>query len=237
MSDSSFDRRDFIKGAVVGGAAAAATGAATVSQDAQAQPQSAAPPASPGYAFLNLEEAAFVEALVDHMVPADGLTPKGTDIGINIYIDRALAGGWGKGERLYMQGPWKRGTPNQGYQLPLTPAQLYRAGIQATNAHCRKTYGKTFDALAEAQREEVLVGLSTAKISFDSGLPVRTFWSTLYQTVIEGMFSDPIYGGNRNKAGWKMIGFPGAIAVHRDNVAKYRDKPYTVDPVSIADMS
>ena len=48
-----------------------------------------------GYAFLNLDEAAFVEALVDHMVPADNLTPKGTDIGINIFIDRALAGAWG----------------------------------------------------------------------------------------------------------------------------------------------
>ena len=68
-------------------------------------------------------------------------------------------------------------------------------------------------------------------------LPVRVFWTTLYQTVMEGMFSDPIYGGNRNKAGWKMIGFPGVIAVHRENVAKYRDKPYPVDPVSIADMS
>ena len=126
-----------------------------------------------GYAFLNLEEAAFVEALVDHMVPADELTPKGTDIGINIYIDRALAGGWGKGDRLYMQGPWKHGAPSQGYQLPLTPAQLYRAGIEATNAHCRKTYGKTFDRLDEQQREEVLLGLSTGKITFDSGLPAR----------------------------------------------------------------
>ena len=92
------------------------------------------------------------------MVPADELTPKGTDIGINIYIDRALAGGWGKGERLYMQGPWKLGVPSQGYQLPLTPAQLYRAGIEATNAHCRKTYGKPFDRLDEKQREDVLVG-------------------------------------------------------------------------------
>jgi gluconate 2-dehydrogenase gamma chain len=79
------------------------------------------------------------------MVPADALTPKGTDLGINIYIDRALAGAWGKGERLYMQGPWKQGTPSQGYQLPLTPAQLYRAGIAATNAHCRKVYSKSFD--------------------------------------------------------------------------------------------
>ena len=95
------------------------------------------------------------------MVPADELTPKGTDIGINVYIDRALAGGWGKGDRLYMQGPWKQGMPSQGYQLPLTPAQLYRAGIEATNAHCRKTYGKTVRRLTEQQREEVLLALSS----------------------------------------------------------------------------
>jgi gluconate 2-dehydrogenase gamma chain len=136
-----------------------------------------------------------------------------------------------------MQGPWKRGSPNQGYQLPLTPAQLYRAGVAATNAYCRKTYGKTFDHLDEKQREEVLVGLSTAKIAFDSGLPVNTFWGTVYATVMQGMFSDPIYGGNRDKAGWKLIGFPGAIAVHRENVEKYRGKKYTADILGIADLS
>ena len=238
--DSNFDRRNFLKGAVVGGAAAAAgTVAGTPPADAQHATGRCAQrlAAQPGYAFLNIEEAAFVEALVDHMIPADELTPKGTDIGLNIYIDRALAGGWGKGERLYMQGPWKRGTPNQGYQLPLTPAQLYRAGIEATNAHCRKTYGKTFDRLDEKQREEVLLGLSGGKITFDSGLPARTFWGTVYQTVMEGMFADPIYGGNRNKAGWKMIGFPGVVAVHRENVEKYRGKKYTAEILGIADMS
>jgi len=235
MTDKGFGRRDFLKGAVVGGAAAATAAPAIVPEPAQAQQASA--PASPGYSFLNLEEAAFVEALVDHMVPADELTPKGTDIGINIYIDRALAGAWGKGDRLYMQGPWKTGAPSQGYQLPLTPAQLYRTGITATNAYCRKTYGKTFDRLDEKQREEVLVGLSTAKITFDNGLPVREFWGTVYQTVMQGMFSDPIYGGNRDKAGWKLIGFPGAIAVHRENIMKYRDKKFPADPVGIADMS
>jgi gluconate 2-dehydrogenase gamma chain len=238
MTEQGFGRRDFLKGAVVGGAAAATTSLEI--QGAQAQqpsPSPGSPSPAAGYEFLNLEEAAFVEALVDHMIPADEFTPKGTDLGLNVFIDRALAGGWGKGERLYAQGPWKKGVPSQGYQLPLVPAELYRAGVDATNAHCRKTYGKGFDRLDAKQREEVLVGLATGKVTFAGGLPVRDFWTVLYQTVMEGMFSDPIYGGNRNKAGWRMIGFPGAIAVNRENVEKFRDKPFPTDPVGIADLS
>jgi gluconate 2-dehydrogenase gamma chain len=235
MSDKEFGRRDFLKTAVAGGAAAATTGGVVAPEQAAAA--QAAPPVSPGYVFLNTEEAAFSETLVDHMVPADELTAKGTDIGLAVYIDRALASAWGKGDRLYMQGPWKLGAPSQGYQLPLTPAQLYRAGIEATNAHCTKTYGKSFDRITEAQREEVLLGLSRNTITFDSGLPVRDFWNVLYATVMEGMFSDPIYGGNRDKAGWKMLGFPGAIAVNRENIVKYRDKEFPINPLGIADLS
>jgi gluconate 2-dehydrogenase gamma chain len=139
MKNETFDRRAFLKSAVAG-SAAAVTVALPQSAEAQTKPApAAAPPASEGYTFLNLEEAAFVEALVDHMIPADEHSPKGTDMGINVYIDRALAGGWGKGDRLYMQGPWKTGVPSQGYQLPLTPAELYRAGIASANAHCVKT--------------------------------------------------------------------------------------------------
>ena len=124
MKKNDLDRRDFLKGAAVGSVAAA--GAVAVAGPTEtAQAQQLAPAANTagsnvaGYVFLDLDEAAFVEAVVDHMVPADELTPKGTDLGINIYIDRALAGGWGKGDRLYMQGPWKAGVPSQGYQLPL----------------------------------------------------------------------------------------------------------------------
>src|ERR1700737_360838 len=181
MNDQTLGRRDFIKGAVAGGAAAATAATPHLAESAKAE-QTGTMPAAEGYTFFNLAEAAFVEALVDHMVPADQLSPKGTDIRINVYIDRALAGAWGKGERLYMQGPWKLGVPSQGYQLPLTPAQLYRAGIAATNAHCRKAYGKPFDGLTEQQREEVLLALSTGKLSFENGLPASVFWSTLYQT-------------------------------------------------------
>src|SRR5437870_13695709 len=122
MKNDVFDRRTFLKGAVAGSAAAvigALPQPAPAQQDAPAPAQQGTPapaqrgapaPASTsaGYSYLNLEEQAFVEALVDHMVPADELSPKGTDTGINIYIDRALAGGCGKGGRLHMQCPRHR---------------------------------------------------------------------------------------------------------------------------------
>ena len=85
MTDNGFGRRDFLKGAVVGGAAAAATATAIPAQSAPAQPADAQP-AAEGYAFLNLDEAAFVEALVDHMVPADEISPKGR---LRSWIERA----------------------------------------------------------------------------------------------------------------------------------------------------
>lgn len=232
MSDNNFDRRDFLKSAVVGGAAAAT---AVLPSAATAQANAAAP--APGYAFLTPEEAAFVETLVDHMVPADQHTPKGTDVGIHTYIDRALAGGWGKGDKLYMQGPWADGVPEQGYQLPLLPADLYRFGIANTNAHCVKAYGKPFDQITSAQREEVVKGLDSGKLTFESGLSSRVFFGVVYQTVMEGLFADPIYGGNKDKVGWKMLGFPGVVQVNAQNIAKYKNKQYKVDPVGIADMS
>src|SRR5258708_14546020 len=81
MSEQGGDRGDFLKSAVAGGAAAATATTSLALPQAAAAQQPAPAPSAPGYAFLNLDEAAFVEALVDHMVPADQLTPKGTDLG------------------------------------------------------------------------------------------------------------------------------------------------------------
>ena len=233
-------RRAFLGGAGVAGAAAAAATTLTPVAPATAQPAPAAAPASQpaGYTFLQPQEAVFIEAVVDHMIPADEITPRGTEIGIATYIDRALAGSWGKGDRLYMQGPWGRGTANQGYQLPLTPAALYRAAIAGCDAHCRKAYQQTFAKCSAEQKEAFLRELSGGKITLEGGLPGRTFFGVLYQNVMEGMFSDPIYGGNKDKVGWKMLGFPGVMANNAENVKQYSDgRRFTSNPVGIADMS
>lgn len=201
------------------------------------QATQAGKPSVQGYLYLTPDEAGFVEAVAMHMVPADHLSPHGVDLGIPVYIDRALAGGWGRGDRMYLQGPWAPGEPSQGYQSPLTPAEIYRTGIAQTNAHCEKNHGKTFDLLSEVDRETVLKALEAGKIQFASGLPAKAFFSILYQTVLEGLFADPIYGGNRDKQGWKMIGFPGVIETHALNIVNFKNKNYRAPTLGIEDLS
>ena len=237
MNHEPTNRRRFLKGAIAG-SAAAVTGVLPNSVQAQniGTPQNTVA-ANQAYLFFNLEEQAFIEAVVNHMIPADELSPKGTEIGVNMYIDHALANGWGKGERLYNHGPWKKGLPTQGYQSPLTPAELYRVSITKSNVVCTERYGKGFDQISEAQRQEFLLALSSGKVDFKDGPSSKTFFDMLYQNVMEGMFSDPIYGGNQNKAGWRLIGFPGAISLHAQDVETYFNKRYTAPIFGIADLS
>src|SRR5262245_26993842 len=243
MSDDKPDlkvaRRDFLSGVGIAGAAAALSPAtpAMAQTPALAKDQPLAPQAA-GYTYFKPTDVEFIEAVVDHMVPTDELTPSGPAIGIATYIDRALAGSWGKGDRLYMQGPWGKGTPNQGYQLPLTPAALYRAAIAGSNVYCRKTFGQSFERCSAEQKETFLKDLQAGKITLEGGLPGRVFFGVLYENVMEGMFSDPIYGGNKDKVGWKLVGFPGVMANNAENARKYNDgQRFAASPVSIADMS
>src|SRR5438309_11093214 len=139
------------------GAAAVAAGSA-IAAPASAQPAGAPIASAPafGYESLGPDEASFVEAMVNVMCPADNLTPGGVDCGLAVFIDRQLAGGFGKGERLYMRGPWKKGKPQLGYQLPLTPEQFFKEGVAAADAACVKRSGKTFYQLEPAQQDAYL---------------------------------------------------------------------------------
>jgi gluconate 2-dehydrogenase gamma chain len=62
----------------------------------------------------------------------------------------------------------------------------------------------------------------------------RAFFNQLLSLTMAGFFSDPIYGGNRDKIAWKMIGFPGLPATYADKIDAYRDKRYVAEPQSIA---
>ena len=68
-------------------------------------------------------------------------------------------------------------------------------------------------------------------------MPAQEFFNLLLNLTMEGFFSDPIYGGNRGKASWKMIGFPGVIAIYSEAIKTYRNRRYDVEPASIDDLS
>nr|WP_145548342.1 gluconate 2-dehydrogenase subunit 3 family protein [Variovorax boronicumulans] len=88
-------------------------------------------PAPQALLFFNPWEAAWIRAATDRLIPADASGPGALQAGVPAFIDRQLAGAWGAGERLYRSGPWQAGLPQQGYQLPYTPAELFRAALTA----------------------------------------------------------------------------------------------------------
>jgi gluconate 2-dehydrogenase gamma chain len=230
-------RRNFLLGA--GTAVAAGLTPAAPAEAQQAKPaESAAPQAANDDALLTLTatEAAFFSAVADTMIPADELSPSGSACGVTIFIDRQLAGAWGGGAKMYRAGPFSKGKPGQGYQLPLTPREFFAAGVTAINGWTRKAYGKDFDRLPSKERETALKELEGGKAALDD-FDGKQFFEALLQITMEGFFADPIYGGNRDKAGWKLVGYPGLPAVYSTLIDEYRNKRYRVEPQSIADFS
>jgi gluconate 2-dehydrogenase gamma chain len=177
------------------------------------------PPADATPRFLNQSERLFLHAAVERLIPADEKWPGAAEAGVVNYIDLQMAGQWGKGELLYRHGPYRKGTPSQGYQLEYTPAELFRRSIAAINAHFSEQ-GKSFDRLPSAEKDAYLTSLEKGRIDLD-GVPSNTFFDFLLKHTVEGFFSDPIYGGNKNKIAWKMIGFPGAYSDYYDLIDKH----------------
>lgn len=242
MTDETIPRRKFLLGAGLASTAVAARLTQADAAEAQTTPlpastvsTTAAQQAEP-LLTLTATEHAFVVAAADALIPADDLSPSGSECGVATFIDRQLAGAYGSGARLYRDGPFAKAKPELGYQLPLTPREFFRAGIAAANEWSRKTYGEDFDRLAPAVRVAALKAMETGKAEFPS-FSSRMFFNALLTITMEGFFADPIYGGNRGMAAWKMIGYPGLPATYREDIKKYFGKKYDKPPQSIADFS
>ena len=190
---------------------------------------------SEAYGFLTRPEAQFLDAAVERLIPTDELGVGARDAGVTVYIDRQLTSVWGMHGRNYRSGPWPAGTPQQGFQSRLTPQEIYRYGIAETEAHCKRTYGKAFRLLTPEQQDAVLQSLEKGTIELPS-LPAKLFFSLLWRNTEEGFFSDPLYGGNRDKVGWRLLGFPGVAASNYGELLYSQTGPYRVEPVSILDI-
>jgi gluconate 2-dehydrogenase gamma chain len=188
------------------------------------------------YLTLTKAEAAFLTAAVDTIIPADALSPSASDCGVIDFIDCELAGPYGDGARLYRDGPIAKGKPEHGYQLGLNPREFFRQGIAAAEAWTQGRFSKNFAALAAAERQIVFAEIESGKAVF-ADFDAREFFDSLIAIVMEGFFADPYYGGNRDMAGWKMIGYPGLPADYQAAMEKFRGKRIALKPRSIGDYA
>src|SRR5271166_6774612 len=156
-------RRDFLLGAGTAVAAGLAPASASGTEESKAAPASVPTTEPDAFVTLTAPEAAFIVAAVDTIIPADEHSPAGSDCGVAVFIDRQLGSAWGGGAKMYRSGPFLKGKPEQGYQLPLTPAEFMSAGIAAANEWSRKTYGRDFDGLAPDKRAEALKEMQEGK--------------------------------------------------------------------------
>jgi gluconate 2-dehydrogenase gamma chain len=203
------------------------------------EPGTATPPAlvRPGpWMFFTSDEASLIEAAVDRLIPPDGRGPGGKDAGCAVFIDRQLAGPYGRAAGSYMKPPFMPGAVTQGYQMPDAPAARYRTGLKALTDYVKATFaGKSFGELTAADQDKVLSGLESGSIALGD-VKGSAFFALLLANTQEGFFADPIYGGNRDMAGWKLVGFPGARYDYRDWVDRHNEA-YPLPPVSIMGRS
>lgn len=168
--------------------------------------------------FFTREEALIVAAAASRIFPSDESGPGAQEAGVAIYIDRQLAGPWGRGARLYQGGPFEENAPAEfGYQGKATPKQIYREALKGLRG---------FDRLSPAQQDEKLHQIEHT-----------LFFAMLRRNTIEGMFSDPLHGGNMNMTGWQLIGFPGPRMSNYADVDKHFGETYRPKPVSLHEVT
>ncbi len=191
--------------------------ALTQAQEQRPQAENANPSLRIPLRFFTREEALIVAAAASRIFPADESGPGAHEAGVVFYIDRQLAGPWGRGARLYQGGPFEGNAPAEfGYQGKATPRQIYREALKGLRG---------FDKLSPARQDRRLHQIEHT-----------LFFAMLRRNTIEGMFSDPLHGGNMNMTGWQLIGFPGPRMSNYADVDKHFGETYRPKPVSLREV-
>lgn len=191
-------------------------------------------PVLPGsWLFFTPAEARTVEAIVDRIIPPDPDGPGAKDAGCAVFIDRQLAGPFGRAQGLYAGGPFVAGTKQQGPQSRLDPATQYRGALRGIADHCAQRFGgRGFDELSAEDQDAVVGAIEAGTLPMED-IVTKDFWTMLLKNTRQGFFADPVYGGNRDMAAWKWIGFPGARYDYSDWIERHNE-PYPHGPIGIA---
>jgi len=167
--------------------------------------------------FFTAAEARVVSAACERIFPSDSTGPGAKEAGVVIYIDRQLAGPYGADKYRYTKGPWVESVPEHGYQGKANPRETYRDGIAKLGAN-----------FGELPVEEQIQKLQSMEKTH--------FFQLLRAHTVEGVFCDPMHGGNKDLIGWQLIGYPGPRMNYRDDVdqhfgVEYRPKPAGLEQI------
>jgi gluconate 2-dehydrogenase gamma chain len=211
-------------------------------------------------AFFNIHEAQTVDAIVSRLLPGTTDDPGAHEAGVVFYIDGALGGpNVGYDLKTYTQGPFlvvsdepvsveaassrdiydyvlvaSEQVARYGYQSMLTPQDVYRRGLGFVDAYAQSQYQKNFVDLSADQQDSILTDMEADKATGFDGPGAKAFFTQLRNDTIEGMFSDPMYGGNQGMVGWKLIGYPGAQRTY--SAADFKNTSFHRDPQSLAEL-
>lgn len=167
--------------------------------------------------FFTAAEARVIAAACECVFPSDANGPGAKEAGVVIYIDRQLAGPYGADNYRYTKGPFVDSVPEHGYQGKENPRETYKAGIVQLGAN--------FDELPVKEQIGVLLAIEKTH-----------FFQLLRAHTMEGMFSDPMHGGNAGLIGWQLIGYPGPRMSYREDIdqhfgGEYRPKPASLEQI------
>jgi len=197
MSSHDTTRRAFLVRAAVGAGSVAGAGlrpaAAAQNVEQHQDGDAAAATHAPGTAhgtFFNAQEAATIAAFAERLMPGAPGKPGARDAAVLNYIDLALSGAYAELQ------------------------DFYRRGLAQLDAYCRATYTETFARLDASRQDAVITALEQGKATGFTWPTAQAFFETVRTHTIEGMFADPVYGGNKDFNGWRLVGFPGGQAVY-----------------------
>jgi gluconate 2-dehydrogenase gamma chain len=226
------------------GTAALAAGCApgSGSSAASPQPSDSAGPAYGTLKFFTSSEAETIVAMAERIFPADANGPGATDLHVVDFLDGQLSGQYGWAAKTYMQGPWTQPTSKgHGWQFPALPRDIYRQAIASVDAYAQKNHQNPFNSITADQQDSALHLMQTGKMTtFTGAVASDAFFSMFLADVTRGLFTDPMYGGNRNAQGWVFLGFPGDPMAYGDQYAAWVDQydsPYTVAAMAIGQRS
>jgi gluconate 2-dehydrogenase gamma chain len=164
--------------------------------------------------FFTEEEALIVAAATARIMPTDETGPGAKEAGVTIYIDRQLAGPWGRDRHRYTLGDFdESAAPEFGYQGKAAPREIYRQGLKGLQG---------FDRLTPDDQDHRLKQIESS-----------VFFGLLRRNTIEGMFCDPMHGGNADMVGWQMVGFPGPRMSNYGDLDKHFGEAFRPKPVSL----